>query len=165
MPNADWRLKVLVTCEVKTSSGDFVIDFTAKGTLGVLMEGRVRDKNLVVATRVLLHKLFGSKDAGKRGDFLDGIRQLIAGEKSASLPTSKPEAWSKAGRSFMFVSKASLWIGFLIVLVGFLKDGWFIYWGYLLAGALVAFVGHAFSAVMVPITEAKEKETAARSIL
>ena len=164
-PVIDWRLKAVVKVEVSLEGDGFMFSYTARGSLGVLAEGVIKGTDLVRMTRTLIHRLFGHKDASlKRGDFLDGYRQLLSGEKrSSGALVSEPEKWARVGDAFMSLGKVTFWVGILIVLVGIFQHGWNIGWGYLLTGFIVIVVGLMVSSIMVPITEAKEKELASKS--
>lgn len=164
-PVSDWRLKAVVKVEVSLEADGFLFRYTAKGHLGDLASGEVHGMDLVRMTRILIHRLFGHKDTTlKAGDFLDGYRQLLSGEKrSSGALVSEPEKWAQRGDAFMSIGKVTLLAGILIELVGILQHGWNVGWGYLLTGVIVIVVGQVVSSTMVPITEAKEEELASKS--
>lgn len=164
-PVSDWRLKAVVKVEVSLEADGFLFRYTAKGHLGDLASGEVHGMDLVRMTRILIHRLFGHKDTSlKVGDFLDGYRQLLSGEKrSSGALVSEPEKWAQRGDAFMSIGKVTLLAGILIEVAGVLQHGWNAGWVYHFASILTIVVGQVVSSTMVPITEAKEKELASKS--
>jgi hypothetical protein len=164
-PVSDWRLKAVVKVEVSLEGDGFLFCYSARGNLGVLAEGVITGTDLVRMTRTLIHRLFGHKDASmKVGDFLDGYRQLLSGEKRTSgALVSEPEKWAQRGDAFMSIGKVALICGILVELAGIAQHGWNAGWLYHFASILIIVAGQVASSIMVPITEAKEKELASKS--
>lgn len=163
---AVWRIDIAV--EGKTFKVSHKVFVPGKK---VLFEDKDTDTDLTELTSSMMHKVFGNTDfVGPEGDFGDGLRQLLAGEKSPKqntpilTDTSDPRTWSRAVDLLMSFSKYTLLLGFLYLAWIIWQDGWNLSITEALVSVAVMVMGPVISAVLVPFSEAMHEKAKYKSI-
>ena len=162
----DWKLKALVRIDVVAEDGQFQVTYHVRGASGILLQGEVADDDLSVVARKLMQFVFGNREHGKVLDMMDGVRQLLSGEKAGKV--SAPVVEARRSRVMFDIGGWSIKLGILVIVFGIIKsflDGgsfWFFEWKYLWGGVAVMVVGHLASLVLTPVFEARERIAAAR---
>lgn len=174
-PKVDWNLRAVWTINVKVEGDRFIThhNVTVPGRK-TLFKGSQVDDNLSTLAMSMMHQVFGNTDLeGKMGDFGDGLRQLLAGEKYKTatsfaatpvLDTSTPKFWQGMIDLLMGGSKLTTVCGGLFLAYSVFDRGWNVNLSSLAVGASVMVVGIFLASVLTPYSYAQRKRKAAMSV-
>lgn len=172
-PEPSWGLRAVWRIDIEVEGSNFKVDHQVLVPgRRVLFKDTDFDSDLSELTSSMMHKVFGNTEfTGPVGDFGDGLRQLLAGEKSpvgsvSSFPTdfSDHRTWSKLVDYLMAFGKYSLLLGISYLFWNIYQDGWNISITKALLSVGIMVLGPVISAVLVPISEAMHDKARYKSI-
>ena len=167
-PKVDWRVRAVVSVHMVLSGNDFVVGYQVVDKLHcgrILAVGSERGTDLSMVCQRVMHRMFGNLTLkAKEGDFYEGIRQLLSGEKNTTIRIAKRTDYSSFIGTVMTLSRASFWVGVILLVSMLLLSGFdfkahtlYISIALMLGGTLVPML-------LVPIFGANDIKAKARSI-
>lgn len=168
VPKADWRVAAIWLVSMCVEGETFHVTSVVTSVKGtVLSTINLSGTNLSELGIQLMHRVFGNTvDSDKSADFYDGVRQLLAGEKSPGASISNCTAPAVVRKQGFFDKLGSMCMGlgalvlvFLVLFRGFNGS-----WAPYLLGVSLCILGAIVPMFTAPLLEAKAEKDQARSI-
>jgi len=171
-PEADWDLRAVWRIDVQVVGSLFKLAHSVKIPGGAtLLVSSETGGDLSKLAGHMMHVVFGHKDKKlTEGDFADGLRQLLAGEKAPQSfiptvsPSRSPGFWEGSIGFLMGLSKFMMLAGFLYLIYVVYSEGWDVGISDLKISFVIMIGGSILAAILVPISAAMKEKAAARSI-
>lgn len=168
MPKADWRVAAIWLVTMRIQGETFQVTSVVTTVKGkVLSSIDLSGTDLSELGIQLMHRVFGNTvDSDKSADFYDGVRQLLAGEKSPGASASNCTAPAVVRKQGFFDRMGSMLIGLGALLLVFLVffRGFNGSWAPYLLGVSLCLLGAIVPMFTAPLLEAKAEKDQARSI-
>lgn len=175
LPEVDWNLRAVWRLRIKVIRDVFHItsEVVVPG-VRTLQKSDIMGDDLSSLTMQLNQHVFGNAfEFSYEGDFGDGLRQLLAGEKAEGYKLSSrpwwdirksPVFWARLVDVLMFISIASMILGPAYLGYGWYEYGWDLSLRrYLIAGGLLA-GGSFMASVIIPFATAFYDESLIKSL-